>query len=141
MPHAETDAAPVVTGPGIVDNDQFQVFVVTSHPFGADEVCYFLGHEDRDGIVGTERGEFLQHMIQIGSDIGQLDFSVDIDLRGQHFIVDRFPDNTFEFLFERFYIFDFQGQSGSIFMPAIILQKFTALRDSVIQIETFDRPG
>lgn len=96
--------APVVAYAGVVDDHQFEVLVVSAHLLRAHEVSHVVGHEYRNRVVRSERGELLNHGVELCRDVVQLDLNVNVDLGGQHLFRDGFTHDALEFSLERFYV-------------------------------------
>ena len=56
---------------------------------------------------------------------------------GEHLFRDGFPDNLFEFPFERLEVARFQGQPCGVFVSAVVFQEVAALGDGVVEVEAF----
>ena len=92
-------------------------------------------------VFRAERAHFLQVAHEFGIDLLQVQHCVDINLGNQLFGHDFLRRYLLEPLLETLQVLLFQGKSGSISMPANVLQQVPAALHDLVDVEVGNRTG
>ena len=93
----------------VVNQFQFDMFLVASHHFACTVVIYMMRTENRLHIVRAERIELLQVTEEPGRNIPEINFSIDVDYRTGLFGQDMLRNEVLEPLGESLHILYFHG--------------------------------
>jgi len=96
---------------------------------------------EKSSVAGAERLEAVEVVAELGRDVGEEQFAVDVDLRNQHLRVDVLFDEIVEPPGEFLDVLGFHRQPRGIHVSAEVFQQVGARFDGLVEVEARYRAG